>query len=123
MRMAAVYPEGIVKRNVDKEDAVWFQNDMNPVATVVHNGKEASIFVTGDVRVRVEDFVYRNVDEIIDSGVTNDIELEAAVERGDIEFLNNNWFEILDPATDEVTGLIAHTISEAVEKAIDYATS
>ena len=121
--MAAVYPEGIVKRNVDKEDAVWFQNDMNPVATVVHNGKEASIFVTGDVRVRVEDFVYRNVDEIIDSGVTNDIELEAAVERGDIEFLNNNWFEILDPATDEVTGLIAHTISEAVEKAIDYATS
>jgi hypothetical protein len=118
--MAAVYPEGIVERNVDKEDAVWFQNDMNPVATVVDNGKEASIFVTGDVRILIDDSQYRNVLDIISLGITNDIELEAAEERGDIEFYNNNWFEIIDPATDDVTGLIAHTISEAVEKATNY---
>jgi hypothetical protein len=121
--MVAVYPEGIVERNAATQDAVWFQNDMNPVATVVHNTKEASIFVLGDVRVLIGDSQYRNVLDIIGLGVTNDIELEAAEQRGDIEFYNNNWFEIIDPASDDVTGLIAHTIAEAVEKATEYVTS
>jgi hypothetical protein len=121
--MAAVYPEGIVERNAEAQDAVWFQNDANPVATVVHNGKEASIFVTGQVRILIEDSQYRNVADLIDLGITTDELLEAAEQSGDVEFYNNNWFEILDPATDDVTGIIAHSISEAVEKAIDYVTS
>jgi hypothetical protein len=121
--MPAVYPENIVERNADTQDAVWFQNDMNPVATVVHNGKEASIFVTGQVRILIGDSQYRNVADLIDLGITTDELLEAAEQRGDVEFYNNNWFEILDPASDDVTGLIAHSISEAVEKAIDYVTS
>jgi hypothetical protein len=121
--MAAVYPEYIVERNAATQDSIWFQNDMNPVATVVHNGKEASIYCVGDVRVRVEDFVYRNVGEVIDAGITNDIQLDEAVERGDIEFLNNNWFELFDPALDDVTGIICHTIADAVEEAVKYVTS
>ena len=121
--MVAVYPESIVEQNASTQDAVWFQNDMNPVATVVHNGKEASIFVTGQVRILIGDSQYRNVADIIDLGITNDEALEAAEQSGDVEFYNNNWFEIFDPASDDVTGLIAHTISDAVEKATEYVTS
>jgi hypothetical protein len=123
MRMVAVYPENIIERSADAQDAIWFQNDINPVATVVHNDKEASIYVTGDVRILIGDSQYRNVLDIVSLGVTNDIELEAAEERGEVEFFNNNWFEVIDPETGDVTGVIAHSISEAIDKAIEYVTS
>ena len=121
--MVAVYPENIIERSADAQDAIWFQNDINPVATVVHNDKEASIYVTGDVRILIGDSQYRNVLDIVSLGVTNDIELEAAEERGEVEFFNNNWFEVIDPETGDVTGVIAHSISEAIDKAIEYVTS
>jgi hypothetical protein len=121
--MVAVYPEGIKEANPDQQDSVWYQFDMNPIATVVHNGREASVYCVGEVRVRVGDFIYKNVDDIIDFGIHNDAQLTEAEERGDIEFFNNNWFEILDPSEDDVTGIICHTLSEAIAAAEEYVQS
>jgi hypothetical protein len=120
--MVAVYPEGIKERDLDRQDSLWYQNDMNPIATVVHEGREASVYCLGDVRVRVGDFVYRNVNEVIDFGIHDDDALAEAEERGDIEFLNNNWFEIIDAKSDDVTGLISHSLEDAIYSAEAYVT-
>lgn len=123
MSEPVVYPEGIMDHHFDQQDAVWFQNDINPIATVVYGNREASVYVLGDVRVRVEDFVHRNVDAILDAGIYNDAQLSDAEERGDIEFLNNNWFEVLEVGSDDVTGVIEHTIHAAIDAAVNYLKS
>ena len=123
MSEPVVYPEGILDGHEGEQDSVWFQNDMNPVATVVHGDREASVFVVGEVRVRVGDFIYKNVDEIIDFGIHTDAQLDEAVERGDIEFFNNNWFEVLEVGDDDVTGIIAHELNAAIEAAVEYLKS
>lgn len=118
MSEPVVYPEGVLDFT-DQQDAVWFQNDINPVATVVYGDREVSVFVMGEVRVRVEDFVHRNVDSILAAGIYNDEQLSAAEERGDIEFLNNNWFEIIEN-DDDYTSIVAHTLHGAINAAVDY---
>lgn len=123
MSEPVVYPEGILDAEPDTQDSVWFQNDINPIATVVHGDREASVFVVGEVRVRVGDFIYRNVDDIIDFGIYTDDQLDEAVERGDIEFFNNNWFEVLEVGDDDVTGIIAHELNAAIEAAVEYIKS
>ena len=123
MSEPVVYPEGILDGHEDQQDSVWFQNDMNPIATVIVGDREASVFVVGEVRVRVGDFIYKNVDEIIDFGIHNDAQLDEALERGDIEFFNNNWFEVLEVGDNDVTGVIEHTLRGAIESAVDYLTS
>lgn len=120
MTHAVIYPEGILDAHPDEQDSVWFQNDMNPIATVVYGDREASVFVVGEVRVRVGDFIYKNVDEIIDFGIHTDAQLDEAVERGDIEFFNNNWFEVFEVGDDDVTGIIAHDLNDAIRAAEDY---
>lgn len=119
MTEPVVYPEGILDFT-DQQDSIWFQNDINPVATIVYGDREASVFVLGEVRVRVGDFIYKNVDEIIDFGIHNDAQLDEAVERGDIEFFNNNWFEVLEVGDNDVTGVIEHTLHGAIDAAVDY---
>lgn len=123
MSEPVVYPEGILDAEPDTQDSVWFQNDINPIATVVHGDREASVFVVGEVRVRVGDFIYRNVDDIIDFGIYTDDQLDEALERGDIEFFNNNWFEVLEVGDDDVTGIIAHELNAAIEAAVEYIKS
>lgn len=119
MSEPVVYPEGILDFT-DQQDSIWFQNDINPVATIVYGDREASVFVVGEVRVRVGDFIYKNVDEIIDFGIHNDAQLAEAEERGDIEFFNNNWFEVLEVGDNDVTGVIEHTLHGAIDAAVDY---
>ena len=123
MSEPVVYPEGILDGHDDQQDSVWFQNDMNPVVTVVHGNREVYVYVVGEVRVRVGDFIYKNVDEIIDFGIHTDAQLDEAVERGDIEFFNNNWFEVLERGDDDVTGIIAHDLNGAIEAAVEYIKS
>ena len=123
MSEPVVYPEGIFDGHDDQQDSVWFQNDMNPVATVVHGNREAYVYVVGEVRVRVGDFIYKNVDDIIDFGIHTDAQLDEAVERGDIEFFNNNWFEVLERGDEDVTGIIAHDLNGAIEAAVEYIKS
>ena len=120
MTNAAIYPEEILDAHSDQQDSVWFQNDMNPIATVIVGNREASVFVVGEVRVRVGDFIYKNVDEIIDFGIHNDAQLAEAEERGDIEFFNNNWFEVLEVGDNDVTGIIEHGLNGAIQAAVDY---
>ena len=123
MSEPVVYPEGVLDGHDDQQDSVWFQNDMNPVVTVVHGNREVYVYVVGEVRVRVGDFIYKNVDEIIDFGIHTDAQLDEAVERGDIEFFNNNWFEVLERGDDDVTGIIAHDLNGAIEAAVEYIKS
>jgi hypothetical protein len=119
MSKPVIYPEEILDFT-DQQDSIWFQNDINPVATIVYGDREASVFVVGEVRVRVGDFIYKNVNEIIDFGIHNDAQLDEAVKRGDIEFFNNNWFEVLEVGDDDVTGVIEHTLRGAIDAAVDY---
>ena len=102
------------------QDAVWFQNDMNPIAAVCRDGRYANVVVVGDVRIRIGDDIYKNVDDLIDHGIDTDEALTAAEHAGTIEFYNNNWFEIIDPALDDTTGIIEHTLHGAIEAAVDY---
>lgn len=123
MSKTVIYPEGVLEGHDGQQDSVWFQNDINPVATVVRGDREASVFVVGEVRVRVGDFIYRNVNQIYDFGIYTDAQLDEAVERGDIEFLNNNWFEVFEVGDDDVTGIIAHDLNGAIEAAVEYIKS
>ena len=123
MSVPAIYPEGIAERELDRQDSLWYQNDMNPIATVVYEGREASVYCMGEVRVRVGDQIYRNIDDVIDFGIHDDDALFQAEERGDIEFFNNNWFEVFDPSDDEETGIVEHTLRGAIDAAVEYVTS
>ena len=105
------------------QDSVWFQNDMNPVATVSLDGRYAHVVVVGDVRIRIGDSIYRNVDDLIDNGIDSDSALNAAEDNGTVEFYNNNWFEIIDPALEDTTGIIEHTLHGAIDAAADYLSS
>lgn len=119
MAEPVVYPEGVLDFT-DQQDAIWFQNSINPIATVVYNGREASVYCVGDVRVIIGDDEFRNLNDILDFGVSSDAQLFEAEERGDIEFLNNNWFELLDVQTDQFVDIICHSLHEAIDAAVDY---
>ena len=120
MTQPVIYPEGILTLDRGRSDSVWFQNEMNPIATIIVGDREASVFCLGEVRVRVGDFVYRNVNEIIDFGINDDEALEIALERGDIEFLNNNWFEVLERGDEGLTEIISYDLFDAIDAAKDY---
>jgi hypothetical protein len=123
MSELVIYPENIQELlQTNQQDSIWFQNDMNPIATLIYGDSEASVFCVGDVRVVIGESEYRNVNDIIPLGITNDDELFEAESRGDVTFLNNNWFEIFDHKTDETTGFICHSIEDALYSAEAYVT-
>lgn len=82
----------------DRLDSIWYGGQM---VNIKGDGYEADIYAIGDIRAWIKNEYYCDKNNggmfkeyLEDNGITNDTELQQAIDNGEIEFENNNWFEV-----------------------------
>lgn len=84
-----------------KTDVIFY--DKQEIAYTKDGNKEYLLIVSGDIRIRVDDEWYTNrdvQDAIVHYGLTDNV-LRDLLEKGRLEWFNNNWFEVLIKDIDE----------------------
>lgn len=80
-----------------------------------YKGYKFSVFAHGEIRIFYKGDRYSN---IYDIGIKNDKQMKKAIENGDLDWENNNWYELFVDKLDE-QGNVAEEIDSFV---IDYIT-
>lgn len=89
-------------QKIDNEhlDSVWYGGDM--VSIKVNRRYDVVITAAGDIRAYIKGNYYCDknnggcfLDYLKENGINNDTDLKREIEKGNIEFLNNNWFELI----------------------------
>ena len=85
------------------------------------NGTILSLIAVGDIRIIIDNNSYRNnqVDEAIREHSLTDKKLNKLSREGKIEWVNNNWFEVLHLKKGSNTwdcdmGIVAHNYDDAI---------
>ena len=88
------------KMDNDHLDSIWYGGDM--VNIRVNHRYDAIITAAGDIRAWIKGYRYTDknnggmfVEYLNENGIHNDTELKKAIQNGDIEFEDNNWFEVI----------------------------
>ena len=122
-------PEIIQERLPNQTDSFFYEGDIAQI--VKPNGTILTLIATGDIRIIIKskegDEVYRNgnIWEAINNYQLTDDKLREMEESGDLEFGNNNWFEIVwlkkgEEYTDSDMGVVVGTYDEGLELLKDY---
>lgn len=107
------------------EDSLFYEGEVAYVEK--DNGTKLSLIACGDIKLQIGDSVYKNnqVDEAIQEHKLNDQRLKELEEKGELEWLNNNWFEVtyLKKGMEYWDGVmcdVAHTYTEAIQLLKNY---
>lgn len=84
----------------DRVDSVWYGGE---IAEVTYGRFKCSIEAVGDVAIVINDEYYKDKNNtgyvgrvlIDDLGIKSDEELRELEDEGKLEWLNNNWFEVV----------------------------
>lgn len=115
------------------QDAAFYQDDANGGARLIETVKRlipstgeyayADVYVSGMMRVLYGDETLRTTSDLFDAGFDTDAKLDAAERSGEIEWLNNPWFEVSlwDEESGDLSGgdfgAIEHTLNAAIKEA------
>ena len=89
-------------QKIDNEhlDSVWYGGDM--VSIKVNRRYDVVITAAGDIRACIKGNYYCDknnggcfLDYLKENGINNDTDLKREIKEGNIEFFNNNWFELI----------------------------
>ena len=82
----------------DRLDSIWYGGLMVSIKT---DNYEADIYAIGEIRAYINGEYYCDKSDggkfkeyLEENNITNDKELRKAIDDDNIEFLNNNWFEV-----------------------------
>jgi len=109
----------------NREDAAWYVDGDGHawVATVTDNGASIDIYCDGDMRVSIDNNPDATIcSQLVDCGITTDVELSEAEMNGRITWHNNAWYDLYDGETGEHINYVTHTVSDAVAAAITMLT-
>ena len=88
------------KMDNDHLDSVWYGGDI--VNIRVNRRYDVVITAAGDIRAEIKGGYYCDknnggmfVEYLNENGIHSDKELKEAIQNGDIEFKDNNWFELI----------------------------
>jgi len=108
-----------------KEDSFFYEGEI--AATTKPNGTRLTLIACGDVRIRIGDEDYKNQQrfEAIETHKLTDKKLQELENKGEIEWLNNNWFEVTfikkgSNVVDYVMGDVAYDYDEAISLLKSY---
>lgn len=81
-----------------RKDSIWYGDDL--VVIQVNKRYRVTIGAFGEIRATINGNYYvdksnggRFAEYLVEEGIHNDEELKQAIQKGKIEFENNNWFE------------------------------
>lgn len=84
----------------DRLDSVWYGGDM--VTIVLDNRYYITITAAGDIRAKIKGDFYCDKNNggcfeeyLTENGIENDQQLQEAIEKDEVLFGDNNWFEIV----------------------------
>lgn len=115
----------IQSKQKGRADSFFYEGE---IATVKKpNGTVLSLSAEGDIRINIGDDCYRNgqVDEAVDKYNLTDKKLQQLEAKGNLEWENNNWFEVVWTKKGENIihsdlGNVAHDYDEAIELLKSY---
>lgn len=118
------------KISKDKTDSFFYEGDIAEIEKP--NGTLLTLIATGDIKIVInkskeeDEFYYNgNLWEAINHYNLTDDKLREMEESGDLEFINNNWFEVVwlkkgNEYTDSDMGVVVGDYDEAIELLKSY---
>jgi len=117
--------EIIEKKAEGQEDSFFYDEEIACVEKA--NGTKLSLMATGDVNIRIGEDHFKNLQrfEAITKYDLIDKTLKSLDEKGEIEWINNNWFEVMylpkgAEYWESVDCDVAHDYSSAIQLLKDY---
>lgn len=96
----------------DRQDSNWYDGLLY---SFKYKGHEFSVYAHGDIRIDYKGEIYHN---IYDTDLKNDKDLQRALEKNELTWENNNWYELFVDKIDEN----GEQIEEIDSFVIDYIT-
>ena len=84
----------------DRQDSVWYNGLLY---AYTYKGYRFSVYAVGDITIYYKEDTYHS---IYDTDIKNDAELHKAVENNEIEWGNNNWYEMFIDKVDEKRNVV-----------------
>lgn len=101
----------------NKEDSIWY-SDL--VFSFDYKGYCFSVHAFGDIEFDYKGETYYSIYE---TDITNDEQLHNAIQNGELEFYNNNWYELFIDKVDEqgkpieeISNIVIDNITDCVDK-------
>lgn len=105
--------------NDNQQDASFYVGYDNLIAEIKGNGKRFQVFCVGEMRILYKDEIYRSTNHLLkDAQITNDKQLFDLERSGELEFINNAWFEFSNADDIDDYSEPLHEAREAVLEAI-----
>lgn len=105
--------------NDNQQDASFYVGYDNLIAEIKGNGKRFQVFCVGEMRILYKDEIYRSTNHLLkDAQITNDKQLFDLERSGELEFINNAWFEFSNADDIDDYSDPLHEAREAVLEAI-----
>jgi hypothetical protein len=105
--------------NDNQQDASFYVGYDNLIAEIKGNGKRFQVFCVGEMRILYKDEIYRSTNHLLkDAQITNDKQLFDLERSGELEFINNAWFEFSNADDIDDYSDPLHEAREAILEAI-----
>jgi hypothetical protein len=103
-----------------KRDAMFYRDDSSFVCKVKISEFAVDVYCDGitDVRDRTNGERYRDGADLIRNGYDTDEKLNEATDSGDLEVVNNSWFDLY--CDGEHLDTVSHDIYDAIRDAITW---
>lgn len=109
----------------NQTDSFFYEGDIARI--VKPNGTILTLIATGDIRVNIKDKQYRNnqINDAISDWDLTDGKLRELEESGELEWCENNWFEVVwqkkgEDYIDSDMGVVVGLYDEGIELLKSY---
>jgi hypothetical protein len=104
-----------------QRDAAFFTHTSGSDLIWQSDDKSVRVYKNGEMRIHYGDNVLRYSSDLYEYGIDSDEKLNAMEESGEIEWVDNPWFEIVWDENED--GEVHHDIIHAIERASAIAKS
>lgn len=118
-------PTIIQEKKEGKTDSLFYEGDIAEV--IKSNGTRLTLIATGDIKIEIEKEYYNNgnIQDFIEKYNLDDKKLEDLNSKNKIEWINNNWFEVIfikegNDYVDSEIGVTPYDYDEGMELLKSY---